>query len=519
MSALLYLVTHKLKNRIKEIFHRPSELIVLLIGSALVGFVVFTGNMDVDPAAVRPREELSAIIFALYALVFVLTAKNGFVNGASMFSMADVNLLFTGPNKEKTLLSYGLFSQMGRSLMLGLFILYQYSWVHRVYGVTLTDLVIILVGYGMTAFLGQMVAMLLYSFTSGSDSKVRLAKGIFYGIVGAFVLFIALLALRAPEEELLPKVLAAAASPVLHFFPVAGFVRLGVIGAMEANVPQIAIGLGCFFGCFVLYYILISVLDMDFYEDVLKATEVSFSAITARKEGKAQELAPRNVKVGRTGLGKGFGASVIAQKHKVENRRGKVLLLDLSSVVMAVVTVAFACFTKEPVGALIMSMYLMIMTIGTGRWAKELLLPYVYLIPEPPFKKLLYMLKEQLPALLVQSAVTFVPLYFLLHCDLLTVIAFILARTAAGWLFIGVDLLLHRWFGAGSNKALLIMLYFTVCTLSCVPGAVLAVALFQTVFLPLPFCVLAMVGLNLLLALLLLFLSRNVLSASESNNK
>ena len=519
MSALLYLVSHKLKNRVKEIFHRPSELVLLLVGIALVVFVVFTGNMDVSAGSVRPREELSAIIFALYALVFVLTAKNGFVNGASMFSMADVNLLFTGPNKEKTLLSYGLFSQMGRSLMLGLFILYQYSWVHRSYGVTLSDLVIILVGYGMTAFLGQMVAMLLYSFTSGSDRKVRLAKGFFYGAVGAFVLYFAWMVYNSTAGEILARVLFAAQSPVLHFFPVAGFIRLGVVGALGLNVSHILIGLGCFVGCLLLYYILISVLDMDFYEDVLKATEVSFSAITARKEGKAQELAPRNVKVGKTGINKGFGASVIAQKHKVENRRGKVLLLDLASAVMAVVTIAFAFFTKQAVAALVMSIYLLVMTIGTGRWAKELLFPYVYQIPEPPLKKLLYMLKEQLPALLVQSAVTFIPLYFLIHCDLLTIAAFILARTAAGWLFIGVDLLLHRWFGAGSNKALLIMFYFMFCTLSCLPGAVLAIALFQIAFIPLSVCVLAMAGLDLLLALLLLFLSRNVLAASESNNR
>ena len=519
MSALLYLVSHKLKNRVKEIFHRPSELVLLLIGAALVVFVVFTGNMDVTPAAVRPRAEFSAIIFALYALVFVLTAKNGFVNGASMFSMADVNLLFTGPNKEKTLLSYGLFSQMGRSLMLGLFILYQYSWVHRTYGVTLADLIFILIGYGMTAFLGQMLAMLLYSFTSGSDGRVRAAKGIFYGVVGAFVLYFAFLVLRTPEGELLSRVLFAAATPVLHFFPAAGFVRLCVVGAMERNVLHIVIGLCCFAGALLLYYILISVLDMDFYEDVLKATEVSFSAITARKEGKGQEMAPRNVKVGKTGLGKGFGAAVIARKHQVENRRGKVLLLDFVSVIMAAVTIAFAFFTKEAVGALVMSMYLMVMTIGTGRWAKELLLPYVYLIPEPPFKKLLYMLKEQLSALLVQSAVTFIPLYFLLHSDILTIVSFILARTVAGWLFIGVDLVLHRWFGSGSNKALLIMFYFLFCMLSCVPGAVLAVALFQVTFLPLPFCVLAMAGLDTLVALLLLFLSRNILSASEPNNR
>ena len=519
MSALLYLLFHKAKNRIKEIFHRPSEMILLLIGVALVVFVIFTGNMDVSPERLRPREEFNAIVFALFALVFVLTAKNGFVNGASMFSMADINLLFTGPNQSKTLLSYGLFSQMGRSLMLGVFILYQYSWVHSQYGVTVGGLVAVLVGYGMTVFLGQMTAMLLYSFTSGSDKKVRIAKGVFYGVVGVFVLYFAWMVYKADGENILARVLSAAASPVLHFFPAAGFVRIGVVGALEGNIGKIAIGVGCFIGCLILYYLLVSVLHMDYYEDVLKATEVSFSAITARKEGKAQEMAPRNIKVGKTGLGKGFGASAIAQKHVVENRRGRVLLLDLSSVIMAVITIAFSFFVKEMVAGLAMSIYLLIMTIRTGRWAKELVLPYVYLIPEPPFKKLLYMLKEQIPVLLAQSVVTFVPFYFIFRCDWLTIAAFVLARTVAGFLFIGVDLLLHRWFGVSGNKALLIMLYFGLCMLVAVPGVILAVVLSQLLFLPVSFSVIAMTLLDALVALLLLFCSRNVLSISEFNNK
>ena len=209
MNALLFLVSHKLKNRVREIFHRPAELLLLLLGVALVGFVIFSGNLGTDSVP-RSREELNAIIFLLYAVVFVLTAKNGFVNGASMFSMADVNLLFTGPNKSKTLLSYGLFSQMGRSLMLGLFILYQYSWVHSTYGVSLVELVYILIGYGMTAFLGQMLAMLLYSFTSGSDQKVRLAKGVFYGVIAAFVLYLVVLIIRTPGSSWLSRALAAA---------------------------------------------------------------------------------------------------------------------------------------------------------------------------------------------------------------------------------------------------------------------------------------------------------------------
>ena len=52
MSALLYLLSHKAKNRVKEIFHRPAELVLLLIGVALVVFVIFSGNMDVNPGFV-----------------------------------------------------------------------------------------------------------------------------------------------------------------------------------------------------------------------------------------------------------------------------------------------------------------------------------------------------------------------------------------------------------------------------------------------------------------------------------
>ncbi len=517
MNALFYLVSHKLKNRVKEIFHRPAELLLLLVGVALVGFVIFAGNLG-DASAPRAAEELYAIIFLLYAFVFVLTAKNGFVNGASMFSMADVNLLFTGPNPSKTLLSYGLFSQMGRSLMLGVFILYQYSWVHNTYGVTLLHLVYILIGYGMTVFLGQMLAMLLYSFTSGSDSKVRIAKGVFYGVIAAFVLYLILLLLRTPGGDWLSRAITAIQTPVLHFFPAAGFLRLGVVGAINGTLWQILVGIGCFAACLLVYYLLISVLDMDYYEDVLKATEVSFSAITARKEGKAQDVTPRNVKVGKTGIGKGFGASAIAEKHRVENRRGRVLLLDLSSVVFAVITIGFAFFTKEMIAGLAMSIYMMVMTIGTGRWAKELLLPYVYLMPEKPVKKLFYMLKEQIPALLVQSAVTFIPFFFIFRCDWLTVVSFILARSAAAWMFIGVDLLLHRWFGAGSSKALLLMLYFALCAAVTIPGILVAVVLYSSLFLPLSLCILAMAGTEVLVSLLLLFFSRNILSASECNN-
>ena len=57
-----------------------------------------------------------------------------------------------------------------------------------------------------------------------------------------------------------------------------------------------------------------------------------------------------------------------------------------------------------------------------------------------------------------------------------------------------------------------------LCAVVTIPGIIVAVVLYQSLFLPLSFCVLAMAAAELLVSLLLLFFSRNILSASECNN-
>ncbi len=519
MSTLVYLVSRKAKNRIREVFHRPSELIVMLIVVAFAVFVIWSGNMGRASESLRDFGELEAILLAIYLVVFVLIAKNGFVNGAAMFSMADVNLLFNAPFQPKTMLFYGLFSQMGHALSLGVVLIYQYSWLRSAYDVTLVKLLAIMVGYAMTVFLGQMVAMLIYSLTSGSDIKCRIAKGVFYGIFAAFLLLFGWLVMRT-DGELLPRVVAAANQPVMHFLPVAGFLRFGVAGALSGNWMRVLIAVGCFIALVVLYYVLVSLLRMDFYEDVLKAAEVSFSAITARKEGKTQELAPRNVKIGKTGITRGLGASVIAEKHKIENRRSRFLVFDLMSVIFAAATILFALILRDAIGAFAFSVYMMIMSVGAGRWAKELTLPYVYLIPEPPFKKLIYTIMEQTPALAAQSVLNFVLLPLLVDCSWLTALGMMTARFGFGFLFIGVNLLLSRILGSnGNNKALLVMVYFLFCILASIPSIVVGVAVYYALGAS-SFAVtfFAMCAVNLLLSLLLLFLCRNILETSQNNN-
>lgn len=517
MSSFAYLLTRKFKNRLREIFHRPSELVVLLIFVALVAFTLLGGGTALVPGH-RDIGELYAIILALYALEFVMIAKNGFLNGASMFSMADVNLMFTSPKKSETMLVFGLFSQIGRSLMLGVFIVYQYTWIHNAYGVGVSVIFAAVIGYAAVAFLSQMFAMLLYSVTASSDVACKIAKTVFYGVIVAFVGGLLTKSFLS-DEAMLTALVENANSLVMQFFPVAGFVRYGVVSAIEGAYRGVAISVGCFVLCVALFYLLVSRLKSDYYEDVLKATEVSFSAITARKEGKASENAPRNVKVGRTGFEKGEGATAIAQKHKIENRRGKVLALDMLSLVFAVITIGCALFIKDARIVFVMNIYFSVFTVGTGRWAKELLLPYVYLIPEPPFKKLVNMLKEQLPGSILEAVITFLPLYFILKSPLPLVLGFIVAKISFNLLFIGVNLVLQRFFGNSGNTALLIILYFLLAIGFSVPGIVVGIG--AEILLPMTDGIMffALAATNLILGAITIYCCRNILTTAEYNNK
>ncbi len=518
MSSLFFLLSRKLKNRVREMLHRPSEIVVLILLAAMVAVTIFSGRVgEVNGFGLRNIEELYAIVFALYAFEFILISKNGFVNGASMFSMADVNLLFTSPRKPRTLLSYGLFGQLGRSFFLGVFILYQYSWVHDSYGVGYGFIIAVLIGYAVTAFVSQMLAMLIYAFTSSSDKKCLAVKSVYYLIILTFIVRFAHLTFSG-GADLIPSAVKAANMSFMRFFPVAGFVRYGVVSAVKSELLGVLVSLGIFVLCVAVFYAVISFLKSDYYEDVLKATEVSFSAITASKEGKAAENTPRNIRVGKIGFKEGEGASAIAAKHKIENRRARVFVLDTLSLIFAVITVALGFIMKDITAAFVMNIYFSVFTVGTGRWAKELLLPYAYLIPEPPFKKLLNMIKEQFPSFVAEALLTFVPFYFIFKCSPIEVSGLVFAKVSFGFLFIGVNLVLQRFFGNGGNKALLIMLYFVLAAVFSVPGIALGFAAAE--FVPLGGSMyLVMSAMNFVVGAVTLYCSRNVLEFAEYNNK
>ena len=517
---LAYLLITKLKNQIKSLFKKPGKIIYLLVIVMLIGLTFWSGGeADGEPdRTVRSMSELAAIVTLFYSIMFVSLAAKGFKTGASMFSMADVNLVFPAPFRQQGVLFYGLFQQMGTSLLLGLFLLFQYSWMHNVYDITIPKLLVILLGYAVTVFLGQVTAMAIYIFTSADDKKRRAAKAVFYAVVMGFALYVLGSGL-ADSTQFIARAAEAVGSGVTWFFPVSGWTGHAVLGVLTGRLIALLPGVALCAAFLAVIVGLITRTRQDYYEDVLKSSEITQSAIAARKEGRVAEAVPQNVKVGKTGLSRGWGANAMVYKHRIENRRARVFIMDTVSLIFAAVTIALAFFMKDTglAAVFVTSTMMQIFTVALGRFNKELLKPYIYLIPEPPLRKMLYALASDGPSVLVEALVIWIPAALILGLTPAETALCVAARVSFACLFVAGNIAVERIWGGSASKMTVMLLYFGVLLLMAAPGIVLAV-LVSSLGLPAgedAAILLSLTAANILVSLLVFYLCRNVLQYAE----
>lgn len=521
-NAFAYMLLTRFKNGCLEMVRHPGRLVYILFLLAMVAVSVFSGNKSAG-AYGEPRDirELCAMTTALYAVVFVAVANAGFGDGASMFRLPDVNMVFTAPLSPVRVLFFGLLQQLGTSLVLGVFLVFQYSWLHGLYRITFGQLLLIMLGYAAVIFCGQLTALFLYASTSADDAKRRRWRIVFYAVVGFFAALL-VVDTMLHRADFLARAAYLLTTPLFQLFPVAGWVAAAVGGAFTGTgiLFWLGIALTVLYIAGVVYTV--AVTDVDYYEDVLKTAELSYSAVTAKKQGQSGESVPRSIRVGKIGLGRGWGAGAFYRKHQIENRRSRLLLVDRLSLIFCGVSVLFGYFLREDglTAAFLFSVYLQLFTVSLGRINKELTKPYVYMVPEAAFLKLWNCLRESFPGFLTESVLIFLPLKFILGCGWIDILCAILGRFAFSLLFTAGNLAVQRFFGSAGSRAVTFLFYFLCILAMAAPGAALAIVLTVrgTVLLsPGATIPLATSLCNLPVAALAFFLCRNMLEYAELN--
>lgn len=543
-SPLVYLTVVKLKNQLKEAVKHPAKLIYVVFLAAMLLLTVI-GGRDAE-MELRPLYELTAIMVLFYSLMFLMTFINGLNGGAGnypMFTLSDVSMLFPSPLKPNKVLFYGLTRQLGLSLLLGFFLLFQYSWLHSLYGLEYVHLILIVLGYGLCLFLGQVCAMAAYTRTSGNENAQRIVRYVVYGVTIGFVAWMLYtcapqITVGANSDEMFSFALYGALesgaeflSTIGIFFPISGWAA-GVIGGIfTGNYASVGICALLMIATFAIALLLVVKNKNNYYEDVLQTAEVAQSAITAKKEGQPAEVTPKKVRVGKTGLGKGSGSSALFYKHLLENRRSGVFIFSKMTVIFMLTTIGCAVMysfmfnedgdnTAAFVAVFTMSTYMQMFSESMGRFSWEISKPYIYLIPEPPFKKLLWATAETLLADCVEAVCLFVPVGVIIGLGPLDTVLCIVARISFSLLFTSGNMMVERVFGTVRSKGLILFFYIISLMILAAPGVVLGVVLLSAELLPgAAGMLLGMTAVNVPVALLVMFLCRNVLQYAELNGK
>lgn len=524
MKALLYLNITKLKNSIKDLKHHPSRLILIIFFVAMIVLTIVGGNTGkVELTNTRDLKELFAICFGFFGMLFLTTIFQGFSSGASFFSMADVNVLFQTPISSIRILVYGLIKQMISSIWIGFFILFQYSWIHRTYGLSFVSLIYIFLGYCITFFCSTLTSMSIYSFTCNNEKRKKTLKAVIILCITAIVAFI--LKDSLGTDDILNSVTSSINSTWVNFVPIIGWIKAFTQGAITGNSVMILCGLGAVIAYIIAFVYAVSYMNTDYYEDVLQATEVSYSAINSAKEGKINDT-PKNVKVGKTGLGKGFGASAFFYKHLKEDRRSGILFFDKNTFIFMITSIVFTFFfntTDKSAGIIpgfAFATYMQLLSCSMGRWVRELTLPYVYLVPENAFKKLVNICKENMLKIIMEAVILMPIIGIISDAPLTDIIACILTRISLGVIFMAGNVLVERIFGQIVSKVLIIFIFFFTMIVIIAPGIV------GGIFLAMKFAeeirmLVAMVVIfawNIGLSALIGFLCKDILNYAELNN-
>jgi hypothetical protein len=484
MSPLFYLLRCSIMNTIKSAVKKP----IVLIGYILAGFfiVLMIVMTFIMPSATLSRGTpamFRTIMTMVFGVIVYFSLRMGIDKGSTYFRSSDVNLLFPAPFRPNQVLIYGFLKQLGGTLLFMMFALFQIPNIKNNFVMKSYGPAIILLTCMTYVLMYPVFAMLMYSWSSKSKERRLFGKRIIDGLAGLFVI---VFLFRLYETK---NIIVAATSLVdqnyVNYVPFIGWMKMIVSAAVDGINTEFWVGTGLVTFTVFAFTAILYRMNLDYYEDVLEATEFSESARAAKKSGRNMSF---NLKVKKSVKQKlyGEGASAIFAKTMLEIRKTSLFLFfDRTTFIVCATAIIFrfAMPSDDLLGGngagmlfiLAFSVYVLFFLAIQGRLGFELSKHYIFLIPATSSSKLFYATMTENIKNLIDGMVLFITAGILFKADILQVIICSLSYMMCGAVYLYGDVLSRRLLGNVHGKALQIFakLFFVIIIL--LPGIIASV--------------------------------------------
>ncbi|MBZ9685393.1 putative ABC exporter domain-containing protein [Clostridium estertheticum] len=515
MKPLIYILKKSVKNGLLELKRKPAKLLGYLVVFILLSLtLIFNGGKGgkqdiLDPALYNT---IVGVVILLFTAPDLYSSIN---NGATFFRGADINLVFTSPASPQKVLVYGFIKQIYTSFIAVFFILFQGPTLYRFSNIKSYGVIVAVFGLFLMLIFNSILKILLYSVASKSVKNKLLLKSTFK-ILGAVVLvsyFIELYITRSPGKA----IISLLNIPAISYIPVYGWVRAIIMSSMNGIRPTffVYIALIIAFGSLCSY--IVYSIKLDYYEDVLASTQLKETAISATRRGEKVFMKtgkkPRVRKVQYTKKGK--FASAIFWRQILEYKKTGFAFINIGSIMYGVVAITAGLYSPLKDLRMILGgmIYLQLIFTFASKWQKDLSNPYIYMLPDHSFKKVIYATTVDNFKNLIDGTIVFVITGILFKSSIPLILLNIIAFVSIGSLFIYGGILTRRILGSGNNIVFTSLIRMAILILILAPGIVLLTALYSSVGMLLAYII--FIAYNLIFSSLILFLGKGVFENIE----
>ncbi len=517
MNAVIYILVRKYANSIKRVFSKPLSAILtifaiasILSGPVLFVFIPFKGIV-VD----QSREIVIAGMQLFVGITFIASALS---QQGALFTSSEAFLLFCAPFTKKTILLYSTLQTGPVSIITAVFMCFYYPFF---IGSVMTPLKL-LASILVTSLMFFCIYIIYYYIyiqdIAYPGLKKRLMKVLWPFLAAPALVFAAMWIFNG--RDIKAAAIAFFTSHIYHAFPVLGWAKWAISALLNDNyingfIPAILLltGLSCVLAR--LYYSL----DVDFYEKAqLDSIRIQQLVDNIKKSGYVVSGMSIN-KVRKVESCFRPGAAAIMSRQLLEmKKKGPVIFVKelLNGGIYLIIGLAIGQSFE-----FVFSMVLFALIMGTtsDSWHSEFNRPYVYLIPESSFKKVVFIVIPSFVKTFLSGLVVVTAAAAVYKIEILPAINYLLMMGTYTLLFITAGVFTYRILGRLTNAIVLIFLRMLIMILSAIPGGILAVILHIASDRPnLSVTSAAMALVNVAVALLLLFLSRRLFEQSELMN-
>lgn len=395
MKALLYLTKRSFINRAKKAIKKPVTYLYLVL-IVVYAVMILSGISSVAMAG--GIDDKRGIVYIMTVWIYFQFCIN-FLSYAKLkgviFRPSHVHFVFTAPISSKLVLLHGAVFNYTVSLLMNF--VFAAAAVSIFHTGLIRGILLFIFGFLLETLFETSLMIFLYSQEERFRGVIRFLRLLIFGLIGAVLVTAAFYLLKyGISKEVIPAIFG---SPALKLFPGAGWqaaaVSLLVEGVDRWNLIGTVLYL-CL--CTGMYAVAKKIRCTGaYYEDAAKFAD-DYAAMKKRKQKGDASLSFGKKKIRKTGIAKwGTGAKAIFSRQLLEYKKERFFIFSGITLTALIGTVICIFFIEEPAEIpppyilLGFVLYMVFICSGyMGKWGKELELPYIYLIPEKPAKKLWY---------------------------------------------------------------------------------------------------------------------------------